>query len=87
MKVQSTTDESSKVQRFLEIVREKSLDPEHVCRVLSPFIELIETSELDETLSVRMVTVALKTQWGVDSDSLPCTLAGWKTLQDSLKSM
>ena len=88
MQVQSVTeDENSKVKRLLENVKEQSLDPKHVCRVLSPLIEAMETCQLDETLSVRMIQVALKTQLGINSEALPNTLAGFRTLHDSVKSM
>jgi len=91
MQVQSVTeDENSKVKRLLENVKEQSLDPKNVCRVLSPLIEAMETNEtcqLDETLSVRMMKVALKTQLGINSEALPNTLAGFRALHDSVKSM
>ena len=83
---QSVTEDEN-VKRLLENVKEQSLDPKHVCSVLSSLIEAMETSELDETLSVLMVKVALKTQLGISSEALPNSLAGFRALHDSVKSM
>ena len=83
---QSVTEDEN-VKRLLENVKEQSLDPKHVCSVLSSLIEAMETNDLDETLSVLMVKVALKTQLGISSEALPNSLAGFRALHDSVKSM
>ena len=83
---QSVTEDEN-VKRLLENVKEQGLEPKHVCSVLSSLIEAMETNDLDETLSVLMVKVALKTQLGISSEALPNSLAGFRALHDSVKSM